>query len=87
MDDFTETLILPMKLINYLKKMMIYLGQMTFCSTKKLSKVQQQSKKIQGLFAFVSPLNKLLSPATRGSIQRFDNDYDVIFMTYKCYIA
>ena len=54
-----ETLILPMKLINYLKKMMIYLGQMTFCSTKKLSKVQQQSKKIQGLFAFVSPLNKL----------------------------
>ena len=59
---------------------------MTFCSTKKLSKVQQQSKKIQGIFAFVSPLNKL-SPAARGSIPRFDNDYDVIFMTYKCYIA
>ena len=32
---------------------------MTFCSTKKLSKVQQQSRKIQGLFAFVSSLNKL----------------------------
>ena len=25
--------------------------------------------------------------AARSSIQKFDNDYDVIFMTYKCYIA
>ena len=24
--------------------------------------------------------------AARSSIQKFDNDYDVIFMTYKCYI-
>ena len=27
------------------------------------------------------------SPAARSSIQKFDNDYDVIFMTYKCDIA
>ena len=27
------------------------------------------------------------SPAARSSIQKFGNDYDVIFMTDKCYIA
>ena len=30
---------------------------------------------------------KLHSLAARSSIQTFDNDYDVIFMTSKCYIA
>ena len=27
------------------------------------------------------------SPTARGSIQKFDNDYDVIFMCYKCNIT
>ena len=32
-------------------------------------------------------LHRANSPAARSSIQKFENDYDVIFMTYKCYIA
>ena len=30
------------------------------------------------------PWHLIVNPAARGSKQKFDNDYDVIFMCYKC---
>ena len=32
-------------------------------------------------------LSNFTEPAARGSKQKFDNDYDVIFMCYKCNIT
>ena len=32
-------------------------------------------------------ISQSISPAARSSIQKFDNDYDVIFMYYTCSIT